>query len=437
MSPRAWERAFEVAAVAEGELASAAKMTLGTKEWNVAELATQARKHGVVETGLVADLEGAVKDTVSYKGDGIGSVFKRNLNPFSTRGIFGGEQVSKIVANRGVARAQATMGGLVGMQGRVGHAGTATTENMQRMRVFLGRLEMGDSVEEAAKAVTKFLFDYTGSQLSDIEKAVRRVMPFYQWVRFSTEQTITQMLAQPQKYANLARLYDMVQNAAGDVDGQHVTASDPMEVPNALVERGAIYAPGFEQSADKKWMLALERPGAGLNLLDPLFKRDMLTFLGEKMAPQLSPYARMPVEMATGEYAFGGGKISPGFNPNDENNSALENATRMNSEDMAGYFLPTLGGAMGSLATTAFGVKRNPKIEGSVEDERLRQQLLSTILGVRGTAFNPAVRATQNAYEDKELFESRAARKLRAARGEVAEPSPVARLIAKILGGGS
>jgi hypothetical protein len=432
--PAAWRQAFEVAAIAEGQLASQAVIKLGGRSWNAMELAATARRMGVVETGLVADLEGIASKSAHYNDEGLRGLFTQNLNPWSQKGIVGNEPVFKKVVNRGIARIQG---------GHAGQAGSATAENLQRMRVFLGRLDAGDDVVDAANAVTKYMFDYTGSQLSEWGKAIRRVMPFYQWVRFSTVQTVEEMIKQPHKFAHLARLFDMANNAAGDVEGEHVTASDPTEIPESLMERGASYVPeaigdafGLEQTPEQKWMLALERPGTALNFLDPLLSGLPSQFVVEKLLPQLSPAARVPVEIATGKYAFGGAPISPTFTPDDPTNSGLEAALNMKSEDMPGYFLPTLGGPWASMLAAGLGLKRNPKVPGSDEDERMFFQGVSNLAGVKLAPFNPHVTSKKRAMEDAQVLEAREAGRRREGRAQAADISAIERLILKITEGG-
>jgi hypothetical protein len=425
-NPLAWERAFEVSAIAEGKLASDAVIKLGGREWRAAELASLARKHGVVETGLVRDLEKVTGTTAAYKDQrGLGAW--QRISPFSQRGLLTKEPISKVLANRGIARLQG---------GHLGQAGSSTTENFQRMRVFLGRLEEGDDVIEAASAVTKYLFDYTGSQLSQAEKALRRVLPFYQWLRFSTVQTVEQMLKQPQKFGHMNRLFQMAQNSSGQ------TQMDPVETPPSLVERGATYAPealleafGLSQSPTKKWGFAPERPGAQLNFIDPLLSGKPFDFLEQKLLPAGSPAVRVPAEMMTGHYAFGGGEISPTFNPNDPGNSPLEQRLRMKEGDMAGYAAQQAGPIAG-LVAAATGVRRNPKAPGTAEDERAFFQALSTLTGLKLAPFDPNVVVKKRVYDDKEMLEDRAAGTGREARARAGDITTLQRLLLRLIEGG-
>ncbi len=377
--PRLMRIAHLVASTAEHGKGSAATVEYLGRKWRIADLARDARANGIVETGRTADLERIVGRDVTYKDQ----AWKRrvqSLSPWSSRGVQGvlegvvpgvknSPTFNKAVVNRGLGR----VAGAGGMELK----GGANVENVQRVQVFLHNLAEGHDVIEASNQVRKFLFDYTGSSLSSTEKGVRKLLPFYQWLKFSTIQTVESMLKQPQKYAQLNHLFEMTKHAAG-TGGQ-----DPREVPAYLRDQGAVSLPGAEQSEKKRWMVSPQRPGAELNFLQPLVRGDAASFLGDKVAPQVGPGPKMLAERVTGDYLFGDRPISPSFQKGDPQNTWGEKVAGMKSEDMAGYFIPSLAGPVASMGFQIAGGQPNARWSGIDQGERLKYQGLSMAAGVK------------------------------------------------------
>lgn len=75
-----------------------------------------------------------------------------------------------------------------------------TIEDHARSTLFLDRLTKGDTAEQAAITVKKWLFDYT--ELTDFEKTYLRTgYPFYKWLRSNIPLQIETMLTEPGRYS--------------------------------------------------------------------------------------------------------------------------------------------------------------------------------------------------------------------------------------------
>jgi hypothetical protein len=85
-------------------------------------------------------------------------------------------------------------------------------ENNARMAHFIDRLRKGDTAEQAAMSVKKFLFDY--GDLTDFEKStLNRTFFFYTWTRKNIPLQLQQLVHYPAKYGAIFRAkYEIEKN---------------------------------------------------------------------------------------------------------------------------------------------------------------------------------------------------------------------------------
>lgn len=87
----------------------------------------------------------------------------------------------------------------------LGRVAGSSVENNARVALFLDRLSKGDGPEKAAQVVKKYLFDY--SELTTFEQDVlKRVIPFYTWIRKNTALQAEHIITTPGKYSTVSHL---------------------------------------------------------------------------------------------------------------------------------------------------------------------------------------------------------------------------------------
>lgn len=90
-------------------------------------------------------------------------------------------------------------------------------ENEARMVGFINDLIRTNNPHWAAMNTKKFLFDY--NDITPFEQDfMKRVMPFYTWLRKNIALQAEQIIKQPAKYANVERVRQAIERAAPDVD---------------------------------------------------------------------------------------------------------------------------------------------------------------------------------------------------------------------------
>lgn len=413
-----WNKAHEIVSLAvKGK--SAMKGSIG--KLAKADIADELGSMGFLDTGLSSELERLLTAGTAYKGQ-IGKKALGLISPLAEK------SVPQVITKK----THQALGRIVGMGGR--GADPATAENVQRAFVYITRRMAGDTPERAAGVVRKYLFDYTGSSLSDVEKGLRKVIPFYQWIRFSTQQAIDSMLNNPGRFHNIQKVFQMLEDTSDQ------KPEDPRDVPQYLRARGGIGLPsfvdkavkglgkelGFEMPEGKNRYVVMERPGAQLNMFKP---SDTVEVLGGS----LGPGPKGAIEQLTGNYLFGGQPISPGFKRGDAHNKWYEELLGMDESVAPGYFAGALGGPLGSLASQAAGYKTSPRNTGIEEDEKLLWNLISATLGQRISTFDTKEVRQGRTMADKATLE-RIQEQMRAkGKGHMAQPAWIKRMLLKFL----
>lgn len=373
VNPRLWNLASRVAHLAEKGGLVKGTVTIGGRQVRMADLVDEARKLGVFEGGRLADLEGAWRGGVApYKGQGMTKLLQ-GANPFNMRrGAFGltKEPLAKIIAGRGLGFA-------------LGGGGTATAENVLRTFVYLASRKRGWSAAKSSGQVMKFMFDYTGMNLTRLEKTIRQWVPFYQWIKQSSLLTIDQVLRQPGKYAGWNRIYQLLNIAGQDRN------MDPRYIPRQVLRMGAINSPFSEDTAEQRRMLRLERPGTQITNPDEILS-------------QLHPGAQTAIELGTGRYLFGDTPISRGAN--EGNMPSWWPLPNVNPEDLAQYTAGKMG-APGYIAQMLLAQinpewqRTNARHTGVDDRDRMMNRAISTMLGPSPVQVDPAA-MRRRAYQD-------------------------------------
>jgi len=87
---------------------------------------------------------------------------------------------------------------------RGGRAFGTGIEDNARIGLYIDRRLKGDTAHDAALAVRKYLFDY--NELTKVERdAMKRIWPFYTWMRKNIPLQFEHLVTKPYKYSNVAK----------------------------------------------------------------------------------------------------------------------------------------------------------------------------------------------------------------------------------------
>lgn len=140
---------------------------------------------------------------------------------------------------------------------RLGRAVGTAIEDNARIGVFLDQLRKGANPSDAAKQVRKYLFDY--QDLTTFEReAMRRIFPFYTWMRKNGALQFEQMFAKPRKY----QIYGKAVRTAQEPE----TAQEIFDRPEYFDELMYIKSP-WRTEQGKPIYRALDLPPAEWNRL--------------------------------------------------------------------------------------------------------------------------------------------------------------------------
>ena len=157
-----------------------------------------------------------------------------------------------------------------------------TIEGRARGALWLDRLHKGDTFEEAARMVIKGHFDYLPTAGTAFEKqTMKRVIPFYTWMRGNVPLQLEQIVKQPSKYANIGK---MLRTVSG-------TEEEKAALPDYMRESFPIKM--GEKDGLTNYLYSLGLPIEDINRLNP-----------KELAQQVSPFLTVPFEIATGQNLF-------------------------------------------------------------------------------------------------------------------------------------
>ena len=165
-------------------------------------------------------------------------------------------------------------------------------EDNARIAHFVELAKKGVGIEEAAKSVNKFLFDY--SDLSKFEREVlKRIFPFYTFTRKNIPLQLEQVFKQPKKYK---AIFDAVNGLkSGDL-----TSEEKQFMPDYLREKFGISVGRSKEGYPQ----ILSGLGLPFEDIEKVGKPSKL------ITEMLSPLLKTPIERATGKSLFYGTDIS-------------------------------------------------------------------------------------------------------------------------------
>jgi hypothetical protein len=205
---------------------------VGGKKMSLADVKRLAVKHGVLEDNRIFNEASAIAGQSNPLND---LAKKLTLDRSTTKAQkaaqllnFASPLTSKF-AKKGSAFRQEWLPYTVSR--KVGGA----VENQGRMTAFIAHLMNGEGASEAAHNTIKFLFDY--GDLTDFEKNVmKRIVPFYTWMRKNIPLQVEQLFKQPEKYKIASSISNNInqmtapQNRVADKD-KNKFAQDYIQLP--------------------------------------------------------------------------------------------------------------------------------------------------------------------------------------------------------------
>jgi hypothetical protein len=186
---------------------------------------------------------------------------------------------------------------------RAGHHVGTVLEDNARFGLFLHNLSKGMLPTEAAMHVKKYLFDY--EDLTGFEqKVMKRIMPFYTWIKKNGVLQVSELVHQPYKYAPLSDVVQAVESTT-----EPPTMEDRL-LPEFLRDRIGVR---FRRGADglpEYFLLGGWIPQADLaELAKPFEARTELRQRVDTLMQNLSPFLRLPIETVANYSFFFSGEI--------------------------------------------------------------------------------------------------------------------------------
>jgi len=223
------------------------------------------------------------------------SVFERKiLKEFDTQGLghtgylsgeFGDDTIKAIHKNwnligKGWSKAES-----------IGMAAGKRIEDNAKLAHFIAKRKAGLSASEAANSVKKYLFDY--DDVTDAEKWIKRVIPFYTWSRKNIPLQLETLIKKPSKQTRIIKLKNNIEVMAG-------TDEDRKLLPDWVKDSMPVF---IGKRNGKSRYITLD----GLIPIGDLAK---ISDPAKEMINMLSPVLKAPVEQMANYNFFFGNKIT-------------------------------------------------------------------------------------------------------------------------------
>lgn len=191
--------------------------------------------------------------------------------------------------------------GLGKIEGLARGVGTSVEDNA-KIAHFIDKLVKTGDPDEAAMSVKKYLFDY--GDLTDFEKNVmRRVIPFYTFMRKNLELHISEMFNNPRKLRMLTKGLNAIQDTSASMSG--MTEEDIALMPDWAKKSLGIYTgkEGDTVNLVASFGLPIEQLDDLIEMSKPTFGENVKGTFGN-LINQSSPLLKTPLEMSSGYNYF-------------------------------------------------------------------------------------------------------------------------------------
>jgi hypothetical protein len=290
----------------------------------------------------------------------------------------------------------------------------AMIEDYQRSLLFRNGLRMGYSPAEAAKMVNITHFDY-GRGLSHFEKEwVKRFVPFYPFQRFAIPFVLKKTIERPGDVATLNKVADVIGKVTGG-SGEDLTPQE-REIfgQGFLVEQPRIYA-----GKDEQGRMTFKAGGQLLpyDVLDLIVthgitgKVDFERTAEKALLAQLTPFLKIPAELAMGKQFFTGGTLEKAGRIGKASDETLAAALPEPIKDLIGWEAHRDGKVYVNPYLAYSAVSVFPYLRRFVThdwSETPLNQAMDMILNVRTQYLDP-----KEAASDAKMFEDNTLRRIR------------------------
>lgn len=163
-------------------------------------------------------------------------------------------------------------------------------DNHAKMAGYLDALRRGMDPVEAGLHIKQFTYTPGSHAMSNVEKyGLRRAIPFYNWMRFSTTLMAEQFLTNPKAFASLGKIHADMEMATGvgDVPEDLIAsqyAQERLNIPVHMTARGPVYLmlDGYLPHSE---LPALAEAVAGLLPGSGTSAQETLDYFGERLTP--------------------------------------------------------------------------------------------------------------------------------------------------------
>lgn len=180
--------------------------------------------------------------------------------------------------------------GFIGYE--IGQETGSLIENRDRLLHYASLRRAGESAEAAAESVNKFLFDYDDLTVFE-HTTMKRLFPFYTWMKKNTALQIEQAILQPEVYRNTSKLLNAIEGGESEPNNLPPWAEDYKELPFDIGEKDAFINPNLPTQD-------LNNLPANVNPVDYI----------EQLLVRSTPAIKAPVELALGKNMYFGSPIN-------------------------------------------------------------------------------------------------------------------------------
>src|SRR5690554_4542128 len=170
-------------------------------------------------------------------------------------------------------------------------------ENQGRLAQFATHLKHGKSFEEAADLVRNYLFDYSDLTLFE-KRYLKRIFPYYTWMRKNSSLQVRELIEQPQKYALVGKFMQSMENSAdpyNELEDKYISdyARDWMVTPFTM-RNTKTNAQGEEYTIEEPILFSPNLPFMDIARLPDPFN---LFNSFQNFFSQTTPVAKVPLEI--------------------------------------------------------------------------------------------------------------------------------------------